>query len=67
MPSDSFASVNNAIIGSDNGLLPGQHQANFRTDAGILLIRKNFSEILINIYTFLVKKMHLNMCYLHHQ
>ena len=48
------------IIGSDNGLSPGQHQAN----AGILLIghyETNFSEILIEIPTFSFKKMHLKM------
>ena len=43
------------IIGSDDGLLPGRHQAIIWTNAGILLIgplRTNFSEILIEIYTF---------------
>ena len=52
------------IIGSDNGLLPSRHQAIFWTNAGILLIRPlgtNFSEILIEIYTFSFKKMHLKM------
>ena len=51
-----------AIIGSDNGLLPGQHQAIIYTSAGILLIRTigtNFSEILSEIHTLLFKKMHL--------
>ena len=51
-------------IGSDNGLLPGRHQANMWTDAGILLIGPlgtNFSEILIAIYTFSFMKMHLRM------
>ena len=41
------------IIGSDNGLAPGRHQAIIWTNAGILLIgplRTNFSEILIKIY-----------------
>ena len=50
------------IIGSDNGLLPGQRQAIIRTNAGILLIehlRTKFSEILIEIQTFSFKKMHL--------
>ena len=39
-----------AIIGSDNGLSPGQRQAIISTNAGILLIaplETNFSEILI--------------------
>ena len=43
------------IIGSDNGLSPGRRQTIIRTNAGILLIgslETNFSEILINIYTF---------------
>ena len=43
------------IIGSDNGLSSGQHQAIIWTDTGILLIRTlgtNFSEILIEIQTF---------------
>ena len=52
------------IIGSDNGLLPGWHQAIIWTNAGILLIRTlgtNFSEILGEIHTFPFKKMHLKM------
>ena len=43
------------IIGSDNGLSPGRRQAIIWTNAGILLIGPlvtNFSEILIEIYTF---------------
>ena len=53
------------IIGSDNGLLPGDwRQAIIWTDAGILLIGPlgtNFSEILIVIHAFSFKKMHLKM------
>ena len=52
------------IIGSDNGLSPGRHQAIIWTNAGILFIEPfgtNFSEILIKIHTFLFKKMHLKM------
>ena len=52
------------IIGSDNGLLPGQHQAIIWTNAAILLIgpsRTNFIENLIGIQTFSFKKMHLKM------
>ena len=52
------------VIGSDNGLSPGRRQAIIWTNDGILLIRPsgaNFSEILIKIYTFLFKKMHLKM------
>ena len=52
------------IIGSDNGLLPGRHQAIIRTNSLILLIgtlRTNFREILIEIYTFSFKKIHLKM------
>ena len=48
---------NLTIIGSDNGLLPGQRQAIIWTNAGILLIgplETNFSEILIEIQTFLL-------------
>ena len=51
-------------IGSDNALLPGRCQAIIWTNAGILLIGPlgtNFSEILIEIYTFSLKKMHLKM------
>ena len=42
-------------IGSDNGLLPGRHQAIIWTNARILLIGPlgtNLSEILIGIDTF---------------
>ena len=52
------------IIGSDNGLSPGQRQPIIWTNAGILLIRTwgtNLSEILIKIHTFSFKKMHLKM------
>ena len=52
------------IIGSDNGLSPGQRQAIIWTNAGILLIwplGTNFSEISIDIQTFLFKKIHFKM------
>ena len=52
------------IIGSDNGLSLGRRQAIIWTNAGIILIGPmgtNFSEILIEIYTFSFKKMHLKM------
>ena len=52
------------IIGSDNGLSPNRHQAIIQTNTGILLIgplRTNFNEILIEIHTFLFKKIHLKM------
>ena len=52
------------IIGSDNGLSPGRRQAIIWTNDGILLIAPlgtNFSEILIEIYIFSFKKMHLKM------
>ena len=42
------------IIGSDNGLLRGRHQAIIWTNAGILLIRPlgtNFNEMLI-VYAY---------------
>ena len=47
-----------------NGLSPGRRQAIIWTNAGIMLIGPlgtNFSEILIKIYTFWFKKMHLKM------
>ena len=55
-----FANV--TIIGSDNGLTPGRHQAIIWTNAGIWLIGTlwtNFSEILIQIHTFSFNKMRL--------
>ena len=51
-------------IGSDNGLWPERRRAIIWTNAGILLIGPlgtNFSEILIRIHTFSLKKMHLKM------
>ena len=56
--------VDLTIIASDNGLLPGRHQAISWTSAGILLIGPlgtNFSEILIEIQTFSLKKICLKM------
>ena len=53
-----------AIIGSDNGLSPGRHQAIIWTNAGTLLLRSwgtNFSEMFIWNQIFLFKKMHLKM------
>ena len=44
------------IIGSDNGLSPGRHQAIILTNAGILL-----TEILNEIQTFSLKKVRLKM------
>ena len=55
---------NLTIIGPDNGLSPGRHQAIIWTSAGILLIGPwgtNFSEILIGIHTFSFKKMRLKV------
>ena len=52
------------IIGSDNGLLPGQCQAIIWTNAWILSIRTlgtNFSDILSKIHIFSFTKMHLNV------
>ena len=52
------------IIGSDNGLSPGQLQAIIWINAGILIIGPlgtNFSDILIWIQKFAFKKMHLKM------
>ena len=53
-----------SIIGSDNVLSPGRHQAIIWTNTGILLIGllgTNFNEIWIEIYTISFKKMHLKM------
>ena len=50
------------IIGSDNGFSPGRRKAIIWTNAGILSIGPlgtNFSEILIEIYIFSFKKIHL--------
>ena len=55
---------NLTIIGSDNGLLPGRHQAIICTNDGILLIGPlgtNFNEILIKILTFSFQTIHLKM------
>ena len=55
---------NLTTIGSDNGLSPDQRQAIIWTNAGMLLIRTlgtSFSEILIKINSFSLKKMHLKM------
>ena len=52
------------ITGSDNGLSPGRRQAIIWTNAGILLIGPlgtNFSEIFIEMYISLFKKMYLKM------
>ena len=52
------------IIGSDNGLSPGRHQAIIWPNDGILLIwppGTHFSEMLIEIYTISFKKMHVKM------
>ena len=52
------------IIVSDNGLSPNRRQAIIWTNAGILLIGPlgtNFSEILIKILTFSLKKMRLKV------
>ena len=50
------------IIGSDNALSPGRHQAIIWTNAGILLIEPfGKNEILIEIHTFSLKEMHLKM------
>ena len=52
------------ITGSDNGLSPGRRQAIIWTNAKILSIGPvgtNFSEIVIEIYTFSFKKMRLKI------
>ena len=55
---------NLTIVSSDNGLSPGRRQAIIWTNVGILLtglLGTNFSEILIGIQTFSVKKIHSKM------
>ena len=52
------------IIGSDHGLSTGRHQAIIWNNVGLLLIGPlgtNFNEILIKIYTFSFRKIHLKM------
>ena len=52
------------IIGSGNGFSPGRRQDIILTNAGILLIGPlgtNFSEILIDIYKFSFKKIHMKI------
>ena len=52
------------LAGSDHGLSPGRYQAIVWAITGILLkgpTRTNFSDILIKIHTFSLKKMHLKM------
>ena len=51
-------------IGSDLGLSPGRREAIIWTNAGILSIGRvgaKFSEVLIEVYTFSLKKMHVKM------
>ena len=63
-PSDAYMRRKLTIIGSDNGMSPGRHQAIIRTSAGILLsgaLGTNSTEILIGVQTFSFKKMHLKM------
>ena len=55
---------NLTIIGSENGLSSGRHQAIIWTNAGILLIEPlgtNFIEILIEIHIISFKKIRLKM------
>ena len=55
---------NLTIIGSDNGMSPGWHQAIIWTNDGILLIRPlgtHCCEIWIEILTFLFRKMRLKV------
>ena len=52
------------IIGSDDGLSAGRRQAIIWTNDGIILIGylgANFTVILIEIYTFAFKKIHMKM------
>ena len=59
-----YASVNWCIIGSDNGLSPVRRQAITWTSdesLSIGLLGTHFSQILIEIQTFSLKKMHLKI------
>ena len=59
-----MALTNQALIGSDNGLLPVQPQAITETNAHLLVIGPswtNISEIWIKVHKFHVWKMHLIM------
>ena len=64
-PSDAYICISDLNnIGSDNGLSPARRQAIIWTNAGILLtgpIGTKFSEILIEIHTSSLKKMHWKM------
>ena len=63
-PNDNIYVSKLTIMGSDNGLLPGLCQATVWANTGILLIgiRKNFSEILIEIHSdILLEKVHLKI------
>ena len=65
LPSDVYICIGKIIIiGPDNGLLPGRRRAIIWTNAGILTIGPlgtSLSEMLIKIYIFSFKKMHLKM------
>ena len=57
-----YASVDQTIIGSDNGFSPGQRQAIIWTNAWIFLIESlgtNFDENPIKIHTFSFNKIHV--------
>ena len=59
-----YASVKISIIVSHDGLSPGRHQAVICTNAWISIIgplETNCSEIVIEIYAFSFKKMHLKI------
>ena len=59
-----YSSATQDIIGSDNGMSPGRCQAIIWSNAGIMSIGPlgtNFSEIFIEIYTFILMEMHLKM------
>ena len=61
-----YASLNWVIVGSDNSLWPVQRKAIIWTNAGMLLIgplRTHFTEILIEIQTFSLRKIRLKMSF----
>ena len=53
---------NLTIIGSDNDLSTGGHQAIIWTNVGLLSIGTNFNKVLIRIHILSIKKTHLKCC-----
>ena len=61
-PSNTYICISDlTIIVSDKVLSPGRRQAIIWITVGMLLIGKNFSEIIMEIHTSTLKKMQLKM------